>query len=111
MSGSALTTVSPSTTRFILMVPCIAGCDGPRLISITLVAMSGAMSCSCSVLSMATPSYLHERASLHDGVAGDAGRAVVDVAQAVFHERLALVDRIILTQRVADELGVQQNAP
>ena len=90
--------VSPSSTRLNLMVPCVAGCDGPIWISM--------ISPRCG--SRLTDSLGRSRCDGHqqrsrDGHGFAIGSRSVD-------QRLASIDGVVLAQRVPLELLVHEDA-
>src|SRR5512139_3952109 len=90
MSQSMIT--SPSSLRLNLIVPCEAGWDGPIWISmISSVASRSSGATARLALDIELPPRL-DRVPLGD-------------------ERLALVDRVVLAQRITDELLVEEDAP
>src|SRR5678816_2393615 len=104
---------SPSTVSTMRTVPCIAGCDGPMLIVIS----SGGSSCSVSPRSCA--SLRPSTSCLSDVRSRGAAMSVlllrraldrVDRQVVAAHQRLALLLRVVLAQRVADELLVEVDA-
>src|SRR5262249_34248383 len=93
--------VSPSSRRLNLMVPCDAGWDGPIWISMT---------------SLAPRSVSSNRSGMRDpGVCGMSAALprIPRVADgiALRHERLPLVHRVVLAQRVTLELRIHEDAP
>src|SRR5579872_4644999 len=89
---------SPSSLRLNLMVPCEAGCDGPICSSMISSAGSAAsIFCDQRAGSDMTTLLLRRPQRLHDWI---------DLR----NQRLALLKRIILSQRMADEGIVEQDA-
>src|SRR5712672_1991002 len=88
-------------------VPCMAGCEGPMFRGIGSVGRSGASgSRSPASWIPITMRRLEATVSMLIG-----GSPSVDAAGLTAHQRLSLFLRVILAQRVADELRVHQQAP
>src|SRR5262249_20937599 len=93
--------VSPSSRRLNLMVPCDAGWDGPIWISMTSLAPR---SVSSNRSGMREPGVCGLSAALpRDPRAAD--------GIALRHERLPLVHRVVIAQRVTLELRIHEDAP
>src|SRR5690348_15594204 len=95
---------SPSIVSTMRTVPCIAGCDGPMLI----VIRSGGSSCSLSDRSCT--SLRPSTSCLIVDVSGISIRLLRCRDEVVApHERLALLLGVVLAQRIADELLVEED--
>src|SRR5437870_4917625 len=90
---------SPSSFSVILTVPCVDGCEGPIWISIGCVWRS---STSGGSIGPAAIALLLARL-------GTLGLLRRDVARS--HERLALLFRVVLAQRIPLELFVEVDPP
>src|SRR6266446_3885519 len=91
ISTSALTTVSPSSSAKMRMMPCMAGCAGPML------------TCRCSLPPpTAVPSPKNSSRVARSAISGLDRRP---------DERLSPSDGVVLAQRVADELLIEEEAP
>src|SRR5438477_8496558 len=91
--------VSPSSRRLNLIVPCEAGCDGPIWISIT----SPVGSCSTKRPGVSEPGAVAIVSALPPRVPRTRNGI------ALGHQRLALVHRIVLAERVPLELRVHED--
>src|SRR6266852_6609819 len=119
ISGTASTMVSPSSVTTRRSVPCMAGCEGPRLTVVRLdgssdSSASGSWSCrACSVIGVrvdvgaADVRLAHGHARPARTGAGTAHQ-VREVQ--LGHQRLPLAHRVVLAQREALELGIHQDA-
>src|SRR5258707_2394895 len=109
--------VSPSSVTTSRTTPCIAGCDGPRLTVIGADGRSSSkVSGSCgtgSVIGVGAHVLAADVRLAHGNArASGAGPGAADQVGEVElgHERLALAHRVVLAQRVALELRVQEQA-
>src|SRR5688572_12409852 len=97
---------SPSTVSTMRTVPCIAGCDGPML----TVMRSGGSSVSVSERSCASLRPSTSCLSVAESPMLHLALDRIDRQIVAAHERLALLLRIVLAQRIADELFVHVDA-
>src|ERR1700694_4100082 len=109
--------VSPSSVTTRRTVPCMAGCDGPRL---TVIRDDGRSFSSASAApAISKGSVIGMRvhvlpadvrlAHRNARAAGSGTGAAHEVGKVELrHERLPLAHRIVLAQRVADELRVHE---
>src|SRR5262249_33446991 len=115
ISTSTSTMVSPSSRRLNLTVPCDAGCEGPIWISM----ISSSRSVSAKRAGMRDPGLRGIVQVPSRG--GGYGRVIESrplpgripgARQRVRFgdERLTLADRVVLAQRMPDELGVHEDA-
>src|SRR5215471_9672567 len=102
---SALEMRSPSTSSTIRTVPCMAGCDGPMFSGTGSVGRSGAPRSSASW----KPRTIWRRVSAISSVVLMLGSSFTLLGLGPAHERLPLLLRVILAQRVPDELGIHQD--
>src|SRR6185503_13195794 len=100
---SALEIRSPCTSSTMRTVPCMAGCDGPMFSGTGWVGRSGR---SMSAMSSASWKPRTTRRCSISVVLILVSRLDVRAP----HQRLALLLRVVLAQRVPDELGIHQDA-
>src|SRR6266446_3072412 len=91
ISTSDLTTVSPSSSAKMRMMPCMAGCAGPMF------------TCRCSL-----PPPVAASSPRNSSRVVRSGMSSLDLGP---DQRLAPVHGVVLAQRVADELLVEEEAP
>src|SRR5438477_6429827 len=104
---SALEMRSPSTSSTIRTVPCMAGCDGPMFRGTGSVGRSGAPRSSASW----KPMTIWRRVSVSSSEEVLICRlSFTWLGLGPAHERLPLLLRVVLAQRVPDELGIHQDA-
>src|SRR6266478_7761254 len=114
----ASTRVSPSSVTTRRTVPCIAGCEGPRLMVISEVGRScstdsGSCSCAGSIsVIRARVDVLPADVRLAHGNARSAGTrpgAADKIGKIQLrHQGLPLAHRVVLAQRVPLELGIEK---
>src|SRR5690606_17839583 len=108
---------SPDSSITMRTVPCIAGWEGPTLSIIGSLGSSSSLSSSSrsrgsitrASVSLVLAGPVRLPAEAH-ALVGAEGRDLLE-ALAIRNERLRPVGRIVLPQRMPDELRVQEDAP